>query len=478
MTRTLGNPLWQLHDDAELQRIDAAAVHLLGNSGCRIEHEGLLQRLKAAGCRVDWPALRAYIPEKLIRDVVAHVSPAEKTVVILPRGWNPKRRISQSGSHPHLLDWPSGKRRLATREDIITIAKMGHVLPEIEVVGRALTCAEVDPAIEPLWTTLTLAQVTDKLIGGGEIFYPHYIEPLVRMGEVLSGRSNDASLVAECDFFIAPLIFERMQAECFLEKRRFGLRNVPGSMPISGISSPVTIAGTVAITVAELLTGWVLGYVVDPDLPVGGIVASGSLDMRSTSTLFGSPEALLQNMTTVQVCKRLYGITIWAATNYTDCKHPSLDAVWQKMYPLVSTPFGTGFSIGGDGLLSDGQDYSPVQQLLELEINASLDRFWGGFDISDDTLALDLIAEMITRGSTNFLDTDHTNQHYKREQWYPRWFDRTQWQGLPFEVESEAQMLARMDQHWKSAVARYQPPARDPHQLAELQLIYDAASKK
>jgi trimethylamine--corrinoid protein Co-methyltransferase len=469
------NLWWRLHEDAELQRIDAAAVHLLERTGCRVEHDGLLRQLEATGCHVDWAARRARIPGKLIREVLAHVSLAGKPEVSLPRGWNPSRRLSQTGSFPHLLDWPSGERRLATKEDVITIAKMGHVLPEVETVGRALTCVEVPPAIEPLWTTLALARTTDKPIGGGEVFFAHYIEPLVRMGEALSGRTGDTSLVAACDFFIAPLTMERSQAQCFVEKRRLGLQNVPGTMPISGISGPVTIAGTVVIAVAELLAGWVLGYVVAPELLVGGIVATGSLDMRSTATLFGSPEAVLQDLTTVQVCKRLYGIPVWAATSYTDCKVPGLNAVWQKMYPLVGAAFGTGLALGGDGLLSAGQDYSPVQQLLELEINQSLDRFWGGFEITDDTLAIELTAEMIERGVTNYLDTDHTNRHYRKEQWYPRWLDRTQWQGLPFEVESEAQMLARIDEYWKSAVARYRPPERDARQLAELERIYELA---
>jgi trimethylamine--corrinoid protein Co-methyltransferase len=465
--------MWQMHSDADLQRIDAAAIHLLEKSGCRIDHAGLLTKLEAAGCRIDWPASRAFMPEALVRRVVEAVSPHSGPEVEMPHGWQPPRRVRLDGSFPHLLDWPSGLRRLATREDVIAIGKMGHVLPEIDVIGRALTCSEIDPRIEPLWAVLTLAQITDKPLGPGEIFFPAYIAPLVRMGELLSGKPGDTALLAECDFFIAPLVLEHAQAECFLEKRRFGMRNVPGSMPISGISSPVTLAGTVAICVAELLAGWVLGYVIDPTLPVSGIVASGSLDMRTTTPLFGSPEALLQDMTTLQVCRRLYGIPIWAATTYVDCKHPGLDAVWQKMYPLVAAPFGAGLNVGGDGLLSAGQDYSPVQHLLELEIMQSLDRFWAGFEVNPESLALDLIEQVIASGSTNFLDNDHTLAHYKSEQWYPRWFERTAWQGLPHEAESEAAMLARIDAYWKAAVARYQPPDLDAAKLKELRLIYD-----
>jgi trimethylamine--corrinoid protein Co-methyltransferase len=470
--------LWQLHDDDTLRQIDEAALHLLTTGGCRIEHEGLLHMLEGAGCHVDTLAMRCYFPERLVRDVLVHVGGRAEQDVEIPAGWNPQHHLHLGGSNPHLLDWPSGHRRLATKQDVIDMAKMGHVLDEFEDVGRVLTCSEVDRRIEPLWATLTLAKITDKRIRDGEIFFPDYIEPLVRMGEVLNDAPGDTSLVASCDFFIAPLILDRTQAECFLEKRRFGIANVPGTMPISGMSGPVTIAGTIAIAVAELLAGWVLGYVVNPDLPVGGIVATGSLDMRTALACFGSPEALLQDMTTFQVCHRLYGIPIYAATNYVDCKHPGLDAVFQKMLPLLAAPFGTSRTIGGDGLLSAGQDYSPVQHLLDFDIRQAIARFWGGFDVNEDTIALELIEEMMAKDATNFLDTEHTMRHFKSEQWYPKWLDRSLWRGTSIEIEAEHKMLERIDRYWKDAVERYQKPDVDQLKIDELRRIYQTAERK
>ena len=298
------------------------------------------------------------------------------------------------------------------------------------------------------------------------------------MGEVLSGKPGDTSLVASCDFFIAPLIFDRTQAECFLEKRRFGIGNVPGTMPVSGMSAPVTLAGTVAVALAELMAGWVFGYVVNPELPAGGIVASGSLDMHSATARFGSPEALLQDVTVVQACRRLYGIRVWAATNYVDAKRPGLEAAFEKMFALAGAPFGTDFAPGGGGLLSAGQDYSPVQHMLDAEMEKAVERFRGTFEVSDETLALDLIGKMVRQGSTNFLETDHTLRHFRAEQWYPRWFDRSLWQGPEAELQAEGRMLERVDRYWRDAVARYVPPAADKARLSELRRIFLAAERR
>ncbi|MHC5035214.1 MAG: trimethylamine methyltransferase family protein [Planctomycetota bacterium] len=324
---------------------------------------------------------------------------------------------------------------------------------------------------------LQLAEITNKPIGGGEILRPEVIEPLVRMGEVLSGKPGDTSLVADCDFFISPLILDATQAECFLQKRRFGLTNAPGTMPISGMSAPVTVAGTVAVAVAELIAGWILGYVVNPDLPAGGGVSSGSLDMRTASACFGSPEAMLQDAATVQVCRRLYGIPVVAVTGYVDCKRPGLDAVFQKMYTLVGAPFGTGFVFWDMGLLSAGQDYSPVQHMLDAEMMQAVERFMGTFEVNDDTLAVELIEEVVRSSETNFLETEHTLAHFRSEHWHPRWLDRTRWQGQAWEVEAEREMLARIDRYCKDAIRRYERPDIDEARLKELRRILAAAER-
>lgn len=463
---------WELQDDQALSQLDAAAVRLLNRGGVRIEHEHLLRTLERAGCSIEWNTRRCRFPEQLIRDALAHFRQTLSPGITLPAGWSPQQTTRHEGSYPHLLEWPSGERRLATRKDVTDMVKLAHAMPEFTSVGKVLTCCEVDQRVEPLWAALQLAQLTDKRVVGGEIFSPEYIEPLVRMGEVLTGQPGDTSLLAACDFFIAPLVLDGKQAACLLEKRRFGLPHAPGTMPISGISAPVTIAGTVAICVAELLAGWTIGYVIAPELPAVGIVSSGSFDLRTATACFGSPEALLQDVTTAQLCRRLYGLEVGVVTNYVDCKHPGFEAAFQKLFPLLSMPFGYGVSEYGHGLLSAGQDYSPVQHLLDMELQGAVHRFLGNFEVNSETLAVELIEEMMRRDRATFIEEEHTLTHYLQEQWYPRWLDRTYWQGTEYERASEERMMARIDAHIKETIAHYQPPSLEAARISELRRIF------
>jgi trimethylamine--corrinoid protein Co-methyltransferase len=470
--------LWRLHDDETLLRLEAGALRLLTGTGCRIEHEGMLRLMEGAGCRVDFAARRCFFTENLIREALAHLGQPPATTVEIPSGWSPRWQSYMGGNYPHLLDWPSGERRLATPEDVAQIAKLGHVLDEFPFVGKTLTCAALDQRIEPLWSALTLARITDKPIGGGEVFYPEIVEPLVEMGEVITGRRRDPFLVSACDYFISPLILDGQQAACFLEKRRISLVNMPGTMAISGISAPVTIAGTVAVGLAEMIAGWTIGYVVDPTIPAAGLTATGSMDMRTMAACFSSPEALLQDATIVQASRRLYGINVRAATGYVECKRPGLEATFQKMLPLVAVPLGLNRLPISAGLLSAGQDYSPLQALLDAEMTKAVERFWGSYEVSEDTLGLELIEQVCRAGKTDFLTTDHTVSHYRAEQWYPRWLDRSLWQGTAYEAGAEQEMLERINTYCREAIARYEPPQLDREKLAELERIFRAYERQ
>lgn len=469
--------LWKLLDDEAVARLDDAAMRLLTRSGVRVENDRLVGLLKAEGCTVDGATQRCRLTEPLIRKALAHVGGRADMQVAIPSGWSSTTRGSMfhAGSHPHLLEWPSGERRLATRDDIVAMARMAHVLDEFDSVGRVLTPADVDPRVEPLWTTLAIARTTTKRVGGGEVYFADSIKPLVRMGEVLTGHAGDTSLVPSCDFFATPLVLERDQAACFVEKRLLGLSCDPGTMPVAGLSSPVTPAGTVALAMAELIAGWVLGYLVNSDARAGGIVATGSLDLRTATACFASPEALLQNVATANAVRRLYGIQVIPITNYTDCKRPGLEAAFQKMMALLTVPFSQNRGIGAEGLLSAGQDYSPVQHMLDTEMNGAVRRYWGHFDVDDETLATDLTAAMLAAPTTNFLDTDHTRLHHAASLWRTRWFDRAPWLGAEQELRSEHDMLARIDAYCQDAIRRYEAPEVDAAKIRELERILAAA---
>ncbi|MFO8007291.1 MAG: trimethylamine methyltransferase family protein [Candidatus Brocadiia bacterium] len=480
--------LWRLIDDDALERIAAGAERLLAEAGARVEHEGILGKLAARGCTVDASTQHCRFTPQLIAEATGHYArqearnrPEDPLHFRQAVGWDPARpvRLAHGGSNPHLLDWPSGERRLATSADVAAMAKMAHVLDEFAVVGQVLTASDVDSRVEPVWNVVRRMELTDKPVRGGEVMHPENVKHLVRLGEIETGRPGCVDLVPACNFIISPLRYNRRALACMVEKMRFGVRNDVGSMPVSGMSAPVTVAGTAALMLAEVVGGWCISYVIDPDVAVGAGFASGSMDMRSANAVFGSPEAVLQDLAVSQCCRRLYGIhSTWCAFNYVDCKTPGIQAAIEKLMPLSALPLAGALPFYPDGLLSAGQDYSPVQHLMEFEVANALDRFMGTFEVTDETLALDLLAERAGRVNASFLETDHTLAHYAGEQYYPRWLDRSRWQGTETERRAERDMLERVDRYWKDAAAAYEQPEIEPAKLRAARQVLEAARQE
>lgn len=467
--------IWNLHDDKALRKIEETAFKILTKNGAEIRHEEIIKLLGEAGCKIDKNSFRVYFTEKLIREATKNFGSLPEFDITIPERWTPANKTATAGYYPHFLDWPSCKRQLANIEIVTDNIKMAHMLPEFEKVGSAMVCSEIDQRMEPIWYIVKIMELTNKPIALGEVMYAENIKHLVRLGEIYSGKSNDTCFVANCDFCISPLRFGRRTLECMIEKSKYKVRHGPGTMPISGLSGPVTIAGTSAIALAELMAGWAIYYLLDPEIPAGGITATGSLNMRTGSASFGSPEAILQDLTVVQIARRFYGINVGAAYNYIDAKRPGINAVFERFLPLIVLPFEGRAPFGTRGLLSAGQDYCPVQQFLELDMQTAIERVLGTYEVSEKTLALDLLGEVMSKEGETFLDKEHTLYNYKSEQWYSKWLDHSLWQGEKIEKESEYKMMKRIDAYWKDAVRRYKQPDVDQKRLQEAKKILKAA---
>jgi trimethylamine--corrinoid protein Co-methyltransferase len=69
------------------------------------------------------------------------------------------------------------------------------------------------------------------------------------------------------------------------------------------------------------------------------------------------------------------------------------------------------------GMFSTGCAVSFAQLVMDAEVFGLLKRYRRGIEVSDDTLAVDLISKVGSWGA--FLEEEHTLAHYRQENWYP-----------------------------------------------------------
>jgi trimethylamine--corrinoid protein Co-methyltransferase len=116
-----------------------------------------------------------------------------------------------------------------------------------------------------------------------------------------------------------------------------------------------------------------------------------------------------------------YGLPIFGLTGCSDSKIPDEQAAAEAAFSIILETLGGAQMAHDVGYLEGGMCNSIEQIVICDELIAYAKRFMTGLEVSEETLALDLIDEIGPHG--DFMGTDHTRRHY-REDWYPKLFDR------------------------------------------------------
>jgi len=467
----------RLFTDAQLDRLHGAVLRVLGETGIRIYSDVFLSALAAVGASVDRARGVARFPPRLVETMLAE-RPRQR--------WVPKReqaepereyKLGLSGViAPYYHDYDRQVRRPATRQDLLdTIYWAETDLSQERNVDLAVTMSDVDPRVEPIEAYALLLQHTNRP-GLAYSTAAEQIPFLIDMAEAWYGQRR---FPRGPDFMTSPLTLGHRLAQHTLAALEFGQREFGfGVMPISGGNAPMTIAGNIVQSAAEGLGIGLAVQAVAPDATWSIAPCNGIIDMRKGTASFNAPEALLADLGVCELFNRHYGggSTVAALADYIDAALPGIQAAYERTYRAMAIAafVGEPFYLGGQGTLDAGQVFSPVQFILERDMGEGLWRLGQGIAVSEDTLAVDVIAQVGSGGEHSFLDSEHTLHHY-RETWFLRFLYRGEYEDDDVEHHRDKAMLDAANAHYKDAISRYAPPAIDSGKLRDVLKIVERA---
>jgi trimethylamine:corrinoid methyltransferase-like protein len=468
-------PLPRLATDAELDRLHDAVVRTLETVGFLVQDEPLRERMVAVGA-IDAGGAQVRIPRRLLDEMLA---PRLADPQPIPDGpprirWDLRPGIGSQLAQFYLD--PAGGRVPGNAELLAEIAQFGHVWQPPGAVGPALLCCEAPPPVEPLESTLVIAQSTDR-VGSPYLHLPEQVPYFAELGTILHGDPN--SCLGICLFTVTPLRLDRRAGGLLRQLAERGVHVWLGTQPQAGASSPVTVAGTVVLGAAELLAGWTAAFAVNPELKPGGGICSGVLDMRSADVSFCAPEAMLQDLLCVELFRERYGgrCQVAGASSYTDAKFPGSQRGFEAAFEALTIYAYSGLPTGlGSGLLESGKTFSPVQFMLDHEFGRYFAHFGAGVGFSDDDLALDSILEVGLGLGKSHLTSDHTLNHW-RSLYTPRLLDRS-FAGGADAARGEERLLAAAWEQWREVLARYEPACVEEARLREIERVVAAARRE
>jgi trimethylamine--corrinoid protein Co-methyltransferase len=234
----------------------------------------------------------------------------------------------------------------------------------------------------------------------------------------------------------------------------------------------VTLAGTLALMTAELLSGLVLTQLVNPGVPVRLMGYAGTSDMRTGEFTFASPEKTLMAAALAQML-RYYGVPQGVHGSTTRTNVLDAQAGYETgILNLFSALSGSDVVIECTSASLENTAASvPEQAIISNEICSFINRILRGIEVNPDTLAVDVIREIGPGGE--YLTHNHTMEYFRSEQWDAKLgnrMTRDHW-----EEKGAMDIRAKAREKFKIIRATHQPKPLDPEVQKKLQQIVDKA---
>ncbi len=460
------------------QIIINAAFEILEVSGNRVGSKEALELFRDAGCRIeplDDEGEKVFFPQHLIESALRT---APKRLTLYDRKGEPKlycegrnSYFSPTSACPKMYDPYTGERRAWTKADIGNASRICDYLPNHDAMFALGSLADdygFDCFVHEVHAMMTN---TTKPI----IYLTNEVKDtkaVCDMAAVIAGgwdRLRERPFILQYDEVLSPLKHKNHAFDKFMYLAGEGLPIRYGAFTMSGASSPVTLPGAAAQSLAEGLVGLIACQLKRPGVPYVMAILPGIMDLKHGILSSGAPEYHLFHSIFTEVVHEL-GLPVMATAGITDSKKVDAQAGAEALWSyLCSAMVGCHLNIGS-GSLESHLIGSFEHMVLCDELIASVRRFMQGAPITDTTLAMDVIQE-VGDGLPDriFVDRQHTIDNYVGEQWQPEVFSRNNFQVWTEKGAKDTNQVCNEKVKW--ILENYQPEQLSEEVLQQLEEI-------
>jgi trimethylamine--corrinoid protein Co-methyltransferase len=165
-----------------------------------------------------------------------------------------------------------------------------------------------------------------------------------------------------------------------------------------------------------------------------------------------------------------YNLPMFGLGGASDSKLPDEQAAAEAAFTLLTESLAGAHLVHDVGYLESGLTASFEQLVICDELIGWVKRFMQGLEVSDETLALDLIDEVGPDGQ--FLAAPHTGEHF-REDWYPKLLDRQNFDG--WQAAGGLTLRERAAKQARSILTEYQPEPLPADMVGALDAVVERA---
>jgi trimethylamine--corrinoid protein Co-methyltransferase len=406
----------------EIEDIHNASLEVLENPGLEILSKRALDILKEAGGNVNYEKNRATIPRDLVKEALEK---APKTLTYGAR--NPKNsflldkreiHFTTNGYAVFIRDHETGERRYSTQGDLARWAVLADYLDTVHVIWPSLNPSDVPEHMQRLSALFTCLSNSEKHV-------EHYAENAreaqyeIEIAAAIAGGKEELKkkpCISAVQCPIAPLRFDKGLTDAVIEFAKAGVPVVSLSMPLTGLTGPVTLAGSLVVNNAEVLGNIVISEFAAPSAPLIYAGSPGSIDFK-TGAYVEASENILLNAALTQLA-RYYDLPCEISGGSSSSKLPDAQAAYDGALGLLTTILTGPDLLCGLGGIESANTMSPEMLIIGAEIIEEALRIARGIQVDDYTLAVDVIRKVGPGG--NFLAEKHTLDYLLKEHLVPK----------------------------------------------------------
>lgn len=410
----------------QVERTHEASLEILEEAGLKVRYGPARELFKEHGCLVEEERVR--FPHTVVEKYRA-MYPSSFTFHGRDPGFD--KTIPQdspvivtASSAPDIIDPVTGAERRATSSDIAQIAHLINELPGYDVFSISTLADDAPPdqftisrlypalkyCLKPIRVTTTDMKDTHSvmdlayLVAGGQEAYKehpfltHHYCPVV-----------------------SPLTMDNLSTENVMFFAREGLPVYPTIVPNAGLTSPMSMAGTIAQGNAEFLAAATLMQMCREGTPLIYAMLGTVADMRTGAYASGGIECGMLHMAYAQMA-HFYNVPCGGYIGLTNSKLNDAQAGYETgMSGIAGLLAGMDmFNIGG--LIDALKTFDFAKTVIDDEMALMMKRMKRGIKFSDEELGLDLIRQVGPGGS--FIVHPHTIKRMKTEAILTKMADR------------------------------------------------------
>ena len=471
------SPQFSILSDSQLQRLHLAALEVLRRTGIRFHHQEALDMLKKAGAFISDGNLVKF-PARLVEEAVASV-PCR--VIMCDRDGEPAVHLEDNkvyfgtGSDClNFLDPETGEHRKFTQADLINAYRLCDALPNIHFVMSVGIPSDADPAlIYDVQMALMLEHTTKPIV-----FVTNDEASCQRAIDMAAAVAGGYEALREQQHILlysepsSPLQQSETAVDKLLLMAEYELPVVHSPGPQMGALAPVTMAGGLAMSLAEILSSVVVHQLKRPGAPFVFGAGIHHMDMKSAQICYASPEFQLTKAAIAEL-GRWYGMPTWGYAGCSDAKVMDEQAAVEATLSVIMAKLSGANLIHDVGYMESGLTTSFEMIVLTDELVAMTDNLIKGIEVSDDTLMLDELDQVGPGG--HFLDTKETLGRF-RDFWYPSLLDRKR---RPRWLEAGATTLGqRLTARVLEIIKEHQTKPLDAEKKQKVQAILAQAAEE